>query len=62
MGGAVVLEKTHEERILEAVRKAAGSVNHGEVQIKIEQTKDIIDVVVITQERVRLERKTRKYA
>ncbi|MDR0474384.1 MAG: hypothetical protein LBH43_12020 [Treponema sp.] len=58
----MVLEKMHEEKILEAVRKAAGSVNHGEVQIKIEQTKNILDVVVITQERVRLERKSQKTA
>jgi hypothetical protein len=52
----MVLEKSHEEKILEAVRKAAQSVEHGEVQIKIEQTKPILDVVVVTQERVRLEK------
>jgi hypothetical protein len=57
----MVLEKAHEEKILEAVRKAAKSVDHGEVQIKIEQTRNVLDVVVITQERVRLEKKSQIY-
>jgi hypothetical protein len=50
------LEKAHEEQILDAVRKAAQSVDHGEVQIKIEKTKSVLDVVVVTQERIRLEK------
>ena len=54
----MVLEKAHEEQILEAVRRAANSIDHGEVQIKIEQTKPILDIVVVTQERVRLEKNT----
>ena len=53
----MVLDKTHEEEILRAVRKAAASVKHGEVQIKIEHTKNILDVVVVTQERVRLDKR-----
>ena len=51
----MTLEKAHEEKILEAVRRAANSIDHGEVQVKIDKTKPFLDVVVVTQERVRLE-------
>jgi hypothetical protein len=52
----MVLEKAHEEKILEAIRKAAQPVEYGEVQIKLNAAKDILDIVVITQERIRLDR------
>jgi hypothetical protein len=58
----MVLEKAHEDKIIEAVRRAAESVEHGEVQIKIEETRNTLDVVVVTQERVRLEKKITKTA
>ena len=56
----MILEKAHEEKILDAVHKAVESVDHGEVQIKIDKTKPILDIVVVTQERVRLEKTVEK--
>lgn len=52
----MVLENAHEQRILEAVRKAALSVDFGEVLIKIDKTAPILDVVITTQEKLRFEK------
>jgi len=50
------LEKVHEERILEAVRKAANSVNYGEVRIKLDQSAPKIEIIIETQEKLRFEK------
>jgi hypothetical protein len=55
------LEKAHEDKILEAVRKAAESVDYGEVRIKLDKSAPKLEVVIETQEKLRFE-KTEKTA
>jgi hypothetical protein len=52
----MVFEKLHEDKILEAVRKAAASVDYGEVRVKIDKTASKLEIVIETQEKLRLEK------
>jgi len=50
----MVLDREQEEEILEAVRRAAASVEYGEVRICINKDAPTLDVTVETHERLRL--------
>jgi hypothetical protein len=50
------LEKTHEEKILEAVRKAVQSTEYGEVRIKLDKTSPVLGIEILTQEKLRFEK------
>ena len=52
------LETAHEEKILAAIRKAAKSVDYGEVRVKIDKTAPKLEIVIETQEKFRLEKNT----
>jgi len=53
----MVLEKAHDEKILEAVHKAADSVDYGEVRIKIDKSaKKFLEIIIETQEKLHLEK------
>jgi hypothetical protein len=54
--GKVELEKAHEEEILKAVRKAAQSVDYGEIRIKMDKTAPKLEIVIATQEKLRFEK------
>jgi hypothetical protein len=55
------LEKAHEDNILEAVRRAAKSVDYGEVRIRLDKSAPKLEIIIETQERLRFE-KTEKTA
>ena len=50
------LEKHHEEEILKAVRKAAQSVDYGEVRIGLNDSAPMLEIVIGTQEKIRIEK------
>jgi len=52
----MVLEKAHDEKILEAVHKAAESVDYGEVRIKIDKSAPKLEIIIETQEKLRFEK------
>jgi len=52
----MILEKDHEEEILVAIRKAALSVDYGEVRIKIDKSASNLEVIIETQEKLRLKK------
>ena len=52
----MVLEKAHEEKILEAVRKAAESVDYGEVRIGLNKDSPRLEITIEIQEKLRLEK------
>ena len=54
----MILEKAHEKAILAAIRKAADSVDYGEVRVKIDKTAPKLEIVIETQEKLRLEKNT----
>jgi hypothetical protein len=53
----MVLEKNHEEQILEAVRKAAATVEYGEVRIKLDKSAARLEIIIETQEKLRIDKK-----
>jgi len=53
----MVLEKDHEEQIIGAVRKAASSMEYGEVRICFNKDASALDVTVETHERLRLKKR-----
>jgi hypothetical protein len=55
------LEKVHEEKILEAVRKGAESVEYGEGGIRLDKSAPKLEIIIETQEKLRIE-KTEKTA
>ena len=52
----MILEKEHEKEILAAVRKAAWSVDYGEVRIKLDKTAPKLEIIIETQEKLRFEK------
>ena len=52
----MVLGKATEQKIIEAVRKAALSVDYGEVRIKLDKTAPKTEIVIETQEKLRIEK------
>ena len=56
LGGAMVLGKEAERKILDSIRKAALSIDYGEVVVKIDKTAPKTEIVVQTQEKIRIEK------
>ena len=50
------LEKAHKEKILEAIDKAAESIDYGEVRVKLDKTAPKMEIVIETQEKLRFEK------
>jgi len=53
----MVFTRDHDERIIEAVHKAAESVDYGEVRIKLDKSAPKLEVIIETQEKLRFEKK-----
>jgi hypothetical protein len=53
----MVLEKNHEEQSLEAIRKAAAPVEYGEVRIKLDKSATKLEIIIETQEKLRIDKK-----
>ena len=52
----MVLEKNHEEQIIEAVRKAVESVDYGEVKIRLNKDAPELEVIIDTQKKLRFKK------
>jgi len=53
----LALDKFHEEKILEAIRKADESIEYGEVRVKIDKSASRREIIIETQEKIRYDKK-----
>ena len=56
LGEVLVFGKAVEQKILESIRKAALSVDYGEVVVKIDKSAPRTEIVILTQEKFRVEK------
>ena len=56
----MVLRDEHKVKILEAVEKAAKSIDYGEVRVKLNKSEPKMEIVIETQERLRFDKEFSK--